>query len=159
MLVIIQSHVVVRPSFLVDGQEQRQICFLGSYFCCAGKMWLGSLSCIAGTSHNQYWTWRQTNYLFNLFQNRNQAAFSPTEVASFKRRIQVTEWSETSFIQNLFGIKCNTWSLEVMANPYFRPTFWCYESRLQTIFASLVSDLNIHLISTLAMCKWTVIFG
>ena len=66
---------------------------------------------------------------------------------------------EVSFIQNLFGIKCNTWSLEVMANPYFRPTFWCYESRLQTIFASLVSDLNIHLISTLAMYKWTVIFG
>ena len=97
MLVIIQSHVVVRPSFLLDGQEQRQICFVRSYFCCAGKMWLGSLSCIAGTSHNQYWTWRQTNYLFNLFQNRNQAAFSPTEVASFKRRIQVTEWSETSW--------------------------------------------------------------
>ena len=159
MLVIIQSHVVVRPSFLIDGQEDRQIFFVGSYFCCAGKMWLGSLSCIAGTSHNQYWTWRQTNYLFNLFQNRNQAAFSPTEVASFKRRIQVTEWSETSFIQNLFGIKCNTWSLEVMANPYFRPTFWCYESRLQTIFASLVSDLKIHLISNLANCKWTVIFG
>ena len=97
MQVIIQSHVVVQPSFLVDDQEDRQICFLGSYFCCAGKMWLGSLSCIAGTSHNQYWTWRQTNYLFNLFQNRNQAAFSPTEVASFKRRIQVTEWSETSW--------------------------------------------------------------
>ena len=66
---------------------------------------------------------------------------------------------EVSFIQNLFEKKCNTWSLEVMANPYFRPTFWCYESRLQTIFASLVSDLNIHLISNLAMCKWTVIFG
>ena len=32
MLVIIQCHVVVRPSFLVDGQEDRQIFFVGSYF-------------------------------------------------------------------------------------------------------------------------------
>ena len=54
MLVIIQSHVVVRPSFLVDDQEQRQICFVGSYFVvqekCGWEAWAALQ--VEVTNHN-----------------------------------------------------------------------------------------------------------
>ena len=59
-------------------------------------------------------------------QNRHQAPLSFTKVASDKRRIQVTK-------KNILWLL--KWKIKKTLP---RPTFWCYESRLQTILASLV---------------------
>ena len=64
-------------------------------------------------------------------QNRHQASLSFTKVASDKRRIQVTK--------KLYFMVFKVKNKKILP----RPTFWCYESRLQTILASLVKKILI----------------
>ena len=132
----------------------------------AGKMWLASQSCIAGISSSllvayyllfAYLTFISTCYIYLHMKYIFLCLYifcayylcrTGTKLHSLLQKLQVIKeeyrWPKKTILWLL------KWKIKKTLP---RPTFWCYESRLQTILASLVKkilifhDLSLNIVS------------